>query len=56
MSNKENTLQRLMDLSQKALCIRDKTKGAMDGKFLESIFHDKEWHRYCGNDIGGAIY
>ena len=30
MPNKENTLQRLMDFSQKALCIRDKTKGAMD--------------------------
>ncbi|HIS70662.1 MAG TPA: hypothetical protein IAD02_01585 [Candidatus Enterousia intestinigallinarum] len=43
MPNKENTLQRLMDFSQKALCIRDKTKGAMDGKFLESVFHDKKW-------------
>ena len=43
MPNKENTLQRLMNLAQRALCIRDKTKGAMDGKFLESIFYDKEW-------------
>ena len=45
MTNIENTLKKLMDLAQKAVCIRDNTKGALDGKFLESIFHDKKWRK-----------
>lgn len=43
MTNKENTLKRLMDLAQEALRIRDNTKGALDGNFLYSIFHEKKW-------------
>ena len=44
-TNTETALKRLVSLAQEALRIRDNTKGALDGKFLESIFHDKKWRK-----------
>ena len=43
MKDKEKTIKTLAVLSRRAGKLRATTKGAIDEKFLNSIFHDKNW-------------